>query len=346
MLDLVKGSAAVPCIGLVTLHIVVLAAGFIAPYDPAEQNRDAPFLAGTPIHILDDEAAFRFRVFVCRMVPNNARDVNSQYRTYVEDCSRKYGIHWFVRRFSPPTGSEGLRLFAVDHPGRIYLMGTDQYGRDQFSRFLHGGRLSLFAGILACALAISVGIVAGAVAGFYGGLPDAALMWASEVFQSLPWIFFLFGLRALLPLDLEPATSFFAIVTAIGIVGWARPARLVRNAALSAKEREYVLVACGFGASDFYLLRSHILPATMGVALTQAALLAPRYILAEITLTFFGLGVNEPAASWGQMLSMLVQYSGIVPISAWMYVPVFTLVLTCYSYLAVADALRTRFVDR
>ena len=345
MLDLIKGSA-VPFIWLLTLHIVVVSAGFMAPYDPAEQSRDAPFMAGTPIHVLADPSTFRLRVFVCRIVPNSVENVNSPFRTYVEDCSHRYAIRLFVRRHSPSTGSESLRLFQVDEPGQIHLMGTDQYGRDQFSRFLHGGRLSLFAGLLACALAVSIGMTAGAVAGFYGGLPDACLMWASEVFQSLPWLFFLLGLRTLLPLDLEPVTSFFAIVIAVGIVGWARPARLVRNIALSAKEREYVLVARGFGASDVYLLRRHILPATMGVALTQAALLAPRYILAEITLTFFGIGLNEPAASWGQMLSMLVQYSTLVPVSPWMYVPVFTLVLTCYSYLALAEGLRTRYVGR
>jgi peptide/nickel transport system permease protein len=118
---------------------------------------------------------------------------------------------------------------------------------------------------------------------------------------------------------------------------------LIRNATLSTKEREYVSVARGLGAGDFYLLRNHILPATLGVALTQAALLAPRYILAEITLTFFGLGLNEPAASWGQFLSMLVKYAPVVPFSAWMWAPVVSLVLTCYSYFKLADIVRQRF---
>jgi peptide/nickel transport system permease protein len=204
----------------------------------------------------------------------------------------------------------------------------------------------LLLGLLACALAISVGTIAGSIAGFYGGFTDGAVMWASEVFLSLPWLFFLFGLRAFLPLDMEPVTAFLTIVIAIGMVGWARPARLVRNVVLSAREREYVLVARGFGASDLYILRTHILPATLNVALTQAALLVPRYILGEITLTFFGLGLNEPAASWGHMFAMLLQYFSIVPISAWMYVPGICLVITCFSYLTLADFVRSRFAER
>jgi peptide/nickel transport system permease protein len=193
---------------------------------------------------------------------------------------------------------------------------------------------------------MTAGTIAGALAGYFGGIADAALMSASEVFLSLPWLFFLFGLRAFLPLDMEALTAFLAIIIAIGIVGWPRPARLVRNVVLSAKEREYVLVARGFGAGHLYLLLKHILPATLSVVLTHAALLVPRYILAEITLTFFGLGLNEPAASWGQMFALLLQYFRLVPVSAWMYVPLVCLVITCFSYISLSEFTRTRFTKR
>jgi peptide/nickel transport system permease protein len=347
MFNRAKLKLVAPCIWLVTLHTAVVFADFLAPYDPAEQNREASFAPGTPVHLFDQQATFSIRLHVCGMVTAGSGQGGDNPPVFREDCSQKYTIRWFTRAGSATTGgSEGLRLFGVDRPGRIYLIGTDQFGRDQFSRFLHGGRLSLFAGILACGLAIGFGMAAGAIAGMYGGWIDASVMWAAEVFQALPWLFFLFGLRAFLPLDLEPVSAFLAIVIAIGIVGWARPARLVRNVALSTKEREYVLVARGLGAGDFYLLRQHILPSTLGVALTQAALLAPRYILAEITLTYFGLGLNEPAASWGQMLSMLVKYGTLVPVSAWMFAPVISLVLTCYSYLKLADIARQGFSER
>jgi ABC-type microcin C transport system permease subunit YejE len=128
-------------------------------------------------------------------------------------------------------------------------------------------------------------------------------MRGSEVFMALPWIYPLFAVRAFLPLHLGAQQSFFLLVAVIGLTGWARPARLVRGVVLSAKHRDYVLAARGFGASNFYLLRRHILPETFGVVLTQAAVLIPQYILAEVTLSFLGLGVSEPAPSWGNMLA-------------------------------------------
>ena len=135
-----------------------------------------------------------------------------------------------------------------------------------------------------------------------------------ELFLALPWLYLLLGARAALPLNLSPRDAFLAIVIVLGVIGWARPARLVRGVVLTAKEREYVIAARGFGASDVYLLRRHVLPQTRGLVLTQAALLIPHYILAEITMSFLGLGVNEPGTSWGAMLSRLQQYHVLFPI--------------------------------
>lgn len=332
---------AIPCVWLAGLHLAVLCASFVAPYDPTEQKRDRPFLRSTPIHVFDSQANYLSPPFVCRIAPDTPKADQSPASfagRYAEDCSQKFPVRWFAQRsVNGDSSSQSRHLFGVDEPGAIHLLGTDQYGRDQFSRFLHGGKLSLFAGLLASVLAMTVGTIAGAIAGYLGGFVDAALMWASDVFLSLPWLFFLFGLRAFLPLDMEALTAFAAIIIALGVIGWPRPARLVRNVVLSAKERDYVMVARGLGAGHVYLLSRHILPATLSVVLTHAALLAPRYILAEITLTFFGLGVNEPAASWGQMFALLLQYFRLAPVSSWMYIPLICLVVTCFSYLSLAD---------
>jgi peptide/nickel transport system permease protein len=158
----------------------------------------------------------------------------------------------------------------------------------------------------------------------------------------LPWLFLLFALRAFLPLQLEPVTAFVATVFVIGIVGWARPARFIRNSVLTVKERECVLAARGLSVTDCYLLRRHILPAVCGVVLTQATARS-RYVLAEITLSFFGLGVNEPQARCAQMLASKTQQYMVAPHSAWMYAPILSLVLTCYSYLTLAEYVRVRF---
>jgi peptide/nickel transport system permease protein len=139
----------------------------------------------------------------------------------------------------------------------------------------------------------------------------------------------------------NPLQAFFLIVTVIAAVGWARPARLVRGIVLSAKERDFVRAARGFGASNFYLLRRHILPETSSVLLTQAAILIPQYVLAEMTLSFLGLGVPEPVPSWGNLLSNLQQYSVLVSYW-WMYLPAFAMVPFFLGYLGLASALQER----
>src|SRR5207247_9851809 len=125
-----------------------------------------------------------------------------------------------------------------------------------------------------------------------------------ELFLALPWLYLLFAVRSILPLHLAPACADLLLVAVIGAVGWARPARLIRGMVLSARGREHVLAARAFGATDLYLLRRHVLPQTAGVVFTQLAVLVPQYILAEVTLSFFGLGVAEPVASWGNMLAV------------------------------------------
>ena len=123
-----------------------------------------------------------------------------------------------------------------------------------------------------------------------------------------------------MPLHIEPAQAFLLVLVVIGLIGWARPARLIRGVVLSARVRDYVVAARCLGASDVYLLRRHVLPQVLGIVLTQAALLAPQYILAEVTLSFFGLGVGEPVPSWGNMLASLQRYH-VLSSYWWMFVP-------------------------
>jgi peptide/nickel transport system permease protein len=166
-------------------------------------------------------------------------------------------------------------------------------------------------------------------------------MGLAELFLSLPWLYFLIAVRAFLPLHLSPAGTFLLLICVIGLIGWARPARLVRGVVLSARARNYVSAARGFGASDFHLLRRHVFPETFGVLLTQAALLVPQYAAAEATLSFFGLGVSEPVPSWGNMLSTLQQYNVLVSYG-WLLAPAGALVVTSVIYWLLADALHSR----
>src|SRR5258708_6202374 len=184
-----------------------------------------------------------------------------------------------------------------------------------------------------------LGLVIGAVAGYVGGWREEILMGLAELFIALPWIYLLLGLRAFLPLAVSPVEAFLLIVVVSGMLGWARPARLVRGVVLSANQRDFVRAARGFGASDKYLFRRHILPETSGLLLTQATILVPQYVLAEMTLSFLGLGVPEPVASWGNLLASLQQYSVLIS-HWWMYLPALAIVPFFLSYLGLASALQ------
>ena len=324
---------------LVGLHLLLLLAGFVAPYDPAAQNRELPYAPPTRLHLWDS-SRFHLRPFVYPWSP-----VDDGYR---EDRSQAYPVHAFVRgdsyRFLGLFESN-LHLFGVENPGKCLLLGADAFGRDEFSRVLYGGQISVAAGIVATAVTLFVGSVIGVVAGYYGGWIDETLMGTTELFLSLPWLYFLLGVRAFLPLHVSAVRTFFLLTCVIGLIGWARPARLVRGVVLSSRTRNYVSAARGFGGSDFYLLRRHIAPETFGVLLTQAALLVPRYIAAEVALSFFGLGVNEPTASWGNMLSALQQYSVLISYG-WLLAPAAALFVTSVIYYLLADALHSRLESR
>lgn len=324
---------------LVAFHLAVLFAGFFAPYNFAAQNREFPFAPPTRIHLVDAHGTFHLRPFVYGM--RNAPDTASGFAA---DFTQVYPLRFFAtgpRYTIAGVFSSSLHLFEVDAPGRLFLLGSDGYGRDQFSRFLYGGQLSLLAGLLAAALSVAIGIAIGALAGFYGGWIDDALMRGAELFLALPWLYLLLAVRSALPLHVAEWQVFLLLICVIGLIGWSRPGRLIRGVVLSAKERNFVLAARGFGASDLFLLRRHVLPQTYGIILTQLALLAPQYILAEVTLTFLGLGVGEPMPSWGSLFAPLQQYAVLVS-DWWMFIPALILVPVFLAYYAAADAMQER----
>jgi peptide/nickel transport system permease protein len=324
---------------LACFHGLIFFAGFFAPYDFASQNRDIPFAPPTRLHFVDANGKFHVRPFVYGL-----KEDSTDGGAYETDSGQLHPLRFFVD--GSPYRIAGLfpshlHLFGVEDSGQLFLMGTDGYGRDQLSRFLYGGQVSLLAGLLATALSVSLGVLLGALAGFYGGWIDAALMRGGELFLALPWLYLLFAVRAAMPLHIAEWQVFFLLIVVIGLIGWARPARLIRGVVLSAKERNFVIAARGFGASDTHLLYRHVLPQTYGVVLTQMTLLIPQYVLAEVTLSFLGLGVGEPMPSWGTLLSSLQQYYVLVSYW-WMFLPGLILIPLFLAFYVAADALQER----
>jgi peptide/nickel transport system permease protein len=219
-------------------------------------------------------------------------------------------------------------------PGAEFWLGTDHLGRDIYSRLLHAGRISLFVGFAAMVGAVMIGTGVGAMAGYYGGKIDAVLMRLVDVVISFPSIFLLIALIAIL----EPSIDKLIVVFAF--LSWTGTARLVRGEFLTLKGRDFVLAARTLGMSSSRIIFSEILPNAMGPIIVAATLSVGGFILAESALSFLGLGVQPPTASWGNMLTN-AQGVGIFR-TAWWYptFPGLMILVTVLSFNFVGDGLR------
>ncbi|MCC6161856.1 MAG: ABC transporter permease [Acidobacteria bacterium] len=196
----------------------------------------------------------------------------------------------------------GHLVRSADPHEPLLPLGSDTLGRDQWTRLLYGARLSLGLAGVALVASVAIGTLVGLVAGRRAGWTDSALMRLADLFIAWPALYVVLVLRAALPLTLPFGTLFLMMAAVLTLAGWAIVARAVRAVTASERSRESVLAAEAAGASPAWIIRRHLLPASVPVIVTQALLLVPTFILAEATLSFVGLGFAEPAPSWGTML--------------------------------------------
>jgi len=216
-------------------------------------------------------------------------------------------------------------------PSRQHLLGTDDLGRDRFSRLLYGTRISL---VLAPAAALLASTLAGAIggaAGFAGGALESWVMAATDLFLSLPWLFLLITVRALLPLNVTPLASVAITFALLGCLGWAAAARVVCADARALRDSEIVLLARATGSSGLRLLWRQLLPNLRPVLVAQFWISVPVFILTEANLGILGLGVAEPLPSWGSLLRELESFSAYQA-QPWLFAPLVLLVLTVSSF--------------
>jgi len=237
--------------------------------------------------------------------------------------------------------SQRLQPPSAEHP-----FGTDSIGRDILARTIYGGQISLFIGLVAVLIETIVGIIVGALAGYYGGWIDAVLMRITEALLNIPTIFLLlvmakfFGGR-IPPIEFAGRTfsgSVIVIVAIIGITSWMYLARIVRAEFLSLKEREFILAAKATGTSNLEIIFYHILPNTLAPIIVSSTLSVANAILAEAYISFLGLGVQEPTATWGNMLDKSAKYMDSAP---WLwFFPGMLILMTTLGINFVGDGLR------
>ncbi len=219
-------------------------------------------------------------------------------------------------------------------PSREHLLGTDELGRDLFSRLLYGSRVSLLLAPAAALLATIIAALVGGLAGYVGGWLERVAMAGTDLSMSLPWLFLLLTVRAVLPLNVSPATSLLITFGLLGLLGWATSARVVCAGARGLRNSDFVLQAKACGSTPLRVLLRQVLPNLRPVLFAQFLISIPVFVLTEANLGVLGLGVSEPLPSWGSLLRGLENWSA-VQANPWRLAPLLLLlvVVSCFQLI-------------
>ena len=225
-------------------------------------------------------------------------------------------------------------------PAYFNLFGTDNSARDVFSRLVIGGRISLSIGLVGIAISFPLGLLVGGISGYFGGAVDAILMRIVEVIMTVPSIYLLISLGAILPPGLTNSERFLLIVMIISFITWAGLARVIRGEVLSLKERTFVQASQSMGGRSLHIILRHILPQTATYVIITATSAIPGYIISEAVLSLIGLGIQEPDPSWGNMLTA-GNNAAILVLNPWLiWPPAALIVITVLSFNVLGDGLR------
>jgi peptide/nickel transport system permease protein len=237
------------------------------------------------------------------------------------------------------------RLFGVDEPARLYLLGADYRGRDLLSRIVYGSRISLSIGFVGVVVSFFVGMVVGGISGFFGGRTDDVLMRICEMVMMIPGFYLMLALRAAFPPGLSSVEVYFMIVLIMSFIGWAGLARVIRGMVLSIREKEFVTAAIASGENSLRIILRYILPNTLSYVIVSVTLSIPAYILGESALSLIGVGIQEPYASWGNLLSEAMNI-GEIKFHPWILVPGVFIFVAVMAFNFLGDGLRDAFDPR
>ena len=314
------------------------------------------------VHFTDQDGNFTFRPHVHPVVEVQVPDERGDLQ-YVRGCvdpTVSLPVRFFVLAAEPHEVASVLgfgqvmgriRLFGVEAPpgmvgsAGIHLFGTDSLGRDLLTRILYGAQISLSVGVICIIVTMTLGMLVGGFAGYLGGWFDWAAMRVVEVFLSVPDLYLMIVLGGVLrqvTINGRPLSSrmtYLSIVLIMAFVGWAARARVIRGMVLSIKTNDFVVAARAVGVGTTRILGLHVLPNTISFAIVSATLAIPGYILGEVSLSFLGLGIQEPEASWGNMLRE-AQQSSVLLESPWVVVPGIFIFLTVLAFNFLGDGLR------
>ena len=323
---------------LLLAYLVAFTYEFCAPYGSLTQHKGFVHAPPTRIRVLDADGRLR-SPFVYGLT--GKVNLETFQREFVEDRSVMHPVRLLVRgepyRFWGVIGAD-LHLFDAGD-GRVFLLGTDELGRDVFSRVLAGSRVSLTSGLVGVMISFVLGCLLGGISGYFGGVPDLVIQRLIEVFNSIPGIPLWMALSAVIPVNWPILRTYFTITIILSVLGWTGVARVVRGKLLELREYEFVTAARLAGTRAGTIITSHLLPGFLSYLIVSLTLAIPRMILGETALSFLGLGIQPPAVSWGTLLQGAQNVTSIA-IYPWLLTPALFVIVTVLLYNFVGDGVR------
>jgi peptide/nickel transport system permease protein len=316
---------------VLAFYVVAAFADFIAYSEPFDTEAARSYIPPQPIHWFGADGNFRPHVYALK----GKRDLRTFKLSYAPDPSDPRDLVLFGRGYPYdlfgliPTDRHLLGLANGRPQDAIFLLGTDQLGRDVFSRLVLATRTSLTIGLIGVTLSLALGVLLGGISGLQGGWLDTVIQRIIEILRSVPTIPLWMGLAAAVPASWSPQRVYFAITIIISLIGWTELARVVRGRFLALREEDFITAAELAGASRLRIIFRHMVPSFLSHIIAAISLALPAMIISETTLSFLGLGLRPPAISWGVMLqdAQNLQTLGLAPWLLFAAVPVIVVIL-------------------